>query len=200
MKRAGYHPNSEGHNPVKTVEIRVSQSGIADQDFSLISAYELPTDEWTIFEIVDSVAARYIKLIVINSEQTDVDTCDFAEIQVCAAPIAASGVKSSHLAPSLKPDKFTISANYPNPFNPGTCFRISVAEPAYINLSIYNIQGQLIRVVTQEEFKPGIYNLFWNGGNHENKQVSSGAYIVVLHAITEKNQTFSDSRKLLFLK
>ncbi|HSR17348.1 MAG TPA: T9SS type A sorting domain-containing protein, partial [Ignavibacteriaceae bacterium] len=74
------------------------------------------------------------------------------------------------------PYKFNLSQNYPNPFNPVTFISFSLAEPKPISLSVFNMLGEKIAVLINNEMKePGNYKLSFNAENF-----SSGTYFYVL--------------------
>ncbi|MCF7920977.1 MAG: T9SS type A sorting domain-containing protein [Candidatus Cloacimonetes bacterium] len=69
---------------------------------------------------------------------------------------------------------------YPNPFNPELTVAFSLDKEAEIELTIYNVKGQLIRTLVNETFRPQDYNIIWNGDNNNGNKVSSGVYFVRL--------------------
>jgi hypothetical protein len=100
------------------------------------------------------------------------------------------------------PFTFTLGQNYPNPFNPTTTipFRVgntqwSVVRPIHTTLIIYNILGQKIRTLLDDEKLQGNYQVIWDGKDDKGKEVSSGIYFYQLKA-----GDFSDSKKLLLIK
>ncbi|MCF7858877.1 MAG: carboxypeptidase regulatory-like domain-containing protein [Candidatus Cloacimonetes bacterium] len=66
--------------------------------------------------------------------------------------------------------------NYPNPFNPTTTFSYTLASDSRVKLTIYNIKGQKIRTLVDNERPAGIYQVVWNGLNDNGKKASSGIY------------------------
>jgi len=77
-------------------------------------------------------------------------------------------------------EKFTLYNNYPNPFNPGTNIRFSIDKPGFVNLSIYNINGQLVYQVGLRYSNSGYQQIYWNGTDHSKKTLSSGIYFYKL--------------------
>lgn len=67
---------------------------------------------------------------------------------------------------------------YPNPFNPVTSIRFSLEKENRTNVSIYNIRGQLVKVIIDKNIGKGIHSLDWNGTDSYNRKVSSGIYLV----------------------
>ncbi|MFC1552666.1 T9SS type A sorting domain-containing protein [Candidatus Latescibacterota bacterium] len=87
-------------------------------------------------------------------------------------------------------EPFTLSANYPNPFNPVTSISFSIAKSGNVGLEIYNISGQKIDVLTDGYLDAGHYTLNWDASNF-----TSGLYFYTL-----KTTDFSKTRKMLFMK
>lgn len=88
-----------------------------------------------------------------------------------------------------------LNANYPNPFNPTTNISFDLAEASKAKLSIYNIKGQLVKILLEDDFAPGRYRVVWDGKDSKNRNVSSGVYFCRLET---KNKVFT--RRMLMLK
>ncbi|MDA3838429.1 MAG: choice-of-anchor J domain-containing protein [Candidatus Delongbacteria bacterium] len=73
------------------------------------------------------------------------------------------------------PSTTTLAQNYPNPFNPTTMINFSVEKRNIVNLSIYNLNGQLINTLLNDEKKPGNYSV-----NYEALGLSAGVYYYTL--------------------
>jgi len=80
------------------------------------------------------------------------------------------------------PEKFTLHQNYPNPFNPETTIRFDLATSVFVQLKIFNILGQEVRVLTKRNYTAGSYDLIWNGRDESDSDVASGIYIYQLRA------------------
>lgn len=80
------------------------------------------------------------------------------------------------------PDKFMMDPNYPNPFNPETTIRYGLPEADDVRLEIYNIVGQRVAVLLDENKKAGYHQITWRGMNDSGHSVSSGIYFVVLRS------------------
>ncbi|MCD4650277.1 MAG: T9SS type A sorting domain-containing protein, partial [Candidatus Cloacimonetes bacterium] len=74
-------------------------------------------------------------------------------------------------------DKETISVliknltNYPNPFNPETTFSYNLVEPSAVSLKIYNVKGQLVRELVNENQQTGSFEILWNGTDSKGEAV-----------------------------
>jgi hypothetical protein len=85
----------------------------------------------------------------------------------------------------------SLQENFPNPFNPTTTIPYQLSQPGYVDLSIYNLNGQHIKTLVQEQHKAGIYSQKWSGDTQ-----ASGVYLYVL----QLNGRTVDSRKMLLVK
>ena len=85
---------------------------------------------------------------------------------------------------------FTLTQNYPNPFNSITTISYQLPRTGVVRLSIYNIAGQLVETLVNEQKSPGSYSATWYAND-----VSSGLYF---YKLTTENQTIT--KKILLLK
>jgi len=95
--------------------------------------------------------------------------------------------------PASVPPQFSLGQNHPNPFNPSTCIKYTVDSRQIsgpLTLKVYNIRGQLVRVLVEGEAEPGSHQAVWDGRNDEGEEVSSGVYFYRLavgkHVVTKK--------------
>jgi flagellar hook assembly protein FlgD len=70
-----------------------------------------------------------------------------------------------------------VSQNYPNPFNPSTVINYSVPDAQFVTIRVYNMLGQEIATLVNEEVEAGIYNVTWNGVDNSGIKVATGTYI-----------------------
>jgi hypothetical protein len=83
------------------------------------------------------------------------------------------------------PDKFSISNAYPNPFNPQTNMQIDLQNPQRVQVYIYDINGQIVKTLVNDQLIAGQHVITWNGRNYQGFPVSTGTYFV---RIKGKNQ------------
>jgi len=101
------------------------------------------------------------------------------------------------------PKEFSLEQNYPNPFNPETAINYAIPQNSSVRLTIYNILGQKISTLIDEQKSSGVYSVSWNGRNDTGNQVASGLYFYRLEArhINNGNQRiFVDAKKMLLLR
>jgi hypothetical protein len=79
------------------------------------------------------------------------------------------------------PGWFVLEQNYPNPFNATTSIHFEIGKPSTISLTIYDLQGQKINTLIQNQaMVPGGYNVSWTGKNDNGLPVASGTYLMEL--------------------
>jgi|GEM_PF-414036 len=80
------------------------------------------------------------------------------------------------------PSTFELASNFPNPFNPSTTLRYTLAGESSqrVVLNIYNILGQRVVTIVNEIKPAGTYSAVWNGRDLAGRQVSTGIYIARL--------------------
>jgi subtilisin family serine protease len=119
------------------------------------------------------------------------------------------------------PEEFSLGQNFPNPFNPATIIvfdlkpenkgsilsfpskkngsffipHIEQISNIYVTLRIYNIRGQLVKTLIEDQLPPGRYEVIWDGTDDNGEKVASGLYLYRL--VTPQSQT---TRKMILLK
>jgi len=97
---------------------------------------------------------------------------------------------------SLTPNEFTLEQNYPNPFNPSTVIRFSTPYTSNVNISLYNVLGELVNVVIDEVKDAGTHEVTCNM-----QGLSAGVYFYRLDAKSiDGNKNFSNVKKMVLLK
>lgn len=95
----------------------------------------------------------------------------------------------------LLPKEFTVSKNYPNPFNPSTTIDYSVPRKSKVNLSVYNVLGQKVATLVNTEMAAGKYRAVWDGKADNGSTLSSGIYFYKFEA-----DNFVKTSKMVMLK
>lgn len=103
--------------------------------------------------------------------------------------ITINGI-DSHL-----PKEFKLYHNFPNPFNPVTNIQFQLPKISNVNLMIYDLKGCEVRNLLQQEMKPGLHTISWDGKDNRGKLVSSGVYFYTLKAGNYKH-----TEKMIFLR
>lgn len=101
---------------------------------------------------------------------------------------------SSGLEPEI-PLEFALQQNYPNPFNPITTLEYAIPEPVQVNISVFDLRGQVVRTLVNQSLTAGYWSVQWNGTDNYGRSVSSGIYLYRINA-----GSFTATKKLMFLK
>jgi hypothetical protein len=88
------------------------------------------------------------------------------------------------------PDTYSLYQNYPNPFNPSTKIKYSVPELSFVNIKVYNLLGQVIAELVNEELQGGNYEVNFDATN-----LSSGIYFYRFQA-----GNFVETKKMTLMK
>jgi hypothetical protein len=96
----------------------------------------------------------------------------------------------------ITPNEFQLNQNYPNPFNPETTISYQLAVNGDVTLKIYDMLGQEVRTLINENKPVGYHSVVWNGTDNSGRQVSSGVYFYQL----QSGNNISQIKKLLLIK
>lgn len=95
----------------------------------------------------------------------------------------------------LLPKAFSLSHNYPNPFNPQTVIEYALPHDCEVRITIYNILGQKVRTLVDESQEAGYMQIEWDSKNEHGDEVASGVYFYRIKA-----GDFTQSKKMVILK
>jgi len=95
----------------------------------------------------------------------------------------------------MSPQSFALKPNYPNPFNPETTISFVVTTRTKVKIQIFNLGGQLVKTLVDEEKVAGRYTQKWRGDNSGGSRVASGIYYIRMNA-----GDFTKVRKMTLLR
>lgn len=90
---------------------------------------------------------------------------------------------------------FKLLQNYPNPFNPSTSIEYEIPKSGGVEISIYDLNGRLVKTLVQENQQQGRHKVIWDGLDKSNQKVVSSFYI---YSIKFDNTTLS--KKMVLIK
>lgn len=91
---------------------------------------------------------------------------------------------------TVLPDKYALYNNYPNPFNPSTKVKFDVPKSDFVSLKVYNMQGQEVAILVQENLGAGRYEMDFDGS-----YLSTGTYFYRI-----ETSSFTETKKMILVK
>ncbi len=128
----------------------------------------------------------YIITLIVNDGEYD------SEPDSVTITVLWDGVFVDELMPKVT----KLLGNYPNPFNPTTTIKYNLNENANIRIEFFNIKGQNVTTLVEQNKDAGYHSVVWNGKDSTGNQVSSGLY---LYKLIVDNKAI-DMKKCLLLK
>ena len=80
------------------------------------------------------------------------------------------------------PSATALTSIHPNPFNPRTTIEFTMAEAGFVDLTVFDVRGRLIRRLDREYRPAGSYQVTWSGQNEAGRGVPNGTYFCRLIA------------------
>jgi hypothetical protein len=104
--------------------------------------------------------------------------------------ISDAMVQKLMVTEELIPKEYSLEQNYPNPFNPSTTIKFAVPRESNVNLSIYNVLGELVSTLVDDQKKSGYYEYEFNASS-----LASGVYLYRIKA-----GDFVETKKMILMK
>ena len=95
----------------------------------------------------------------------------------------------------LLPIRYKSYQNYPNPFNPVTTLRYDLPEDSFVEITVYDILGNIIKNLVNQNENYGYRSVQWNATNNQGQPVSAGLYLYTIEA-----GEFRQTKKMILLK
>ncbi|MBN1895231.1 carbohydrate binding domain-containing protein [bacterium] len=188
----------------------ISFVAAADEDKPIAVAVQENKDPWTVysqtnvtittpgpygpfqFDCMNTDPGAYLRFNVGNNITTFyLDAVEFIDPMV-------SGVTPEPVA-VMQPGRFALGRNYPNPFNSSTTVKYQLAQNADVKLEIYNMRGQQVLTLIDENQTAGDHEISWDGKFRNSIPAPSGMYICRMTA-KAAGRTHAFSTKMLLLQ
>jgi agmatine/peptidylarginine deiminase len=186
MLRVGHVPVRENRQGPVTIEAEiVAHSGEAVTEAAV--HYRHDEGDWLILPLAQVQAAAYQVDIPFPAQES---LCQYY-ISVTDASGRTEGMPRTQPlasyeflhAPDLSaapgndyPDKPGLVGNFPNPFNPSTTFRFTLAHEGEAELTVIDVRGHLIRELVSGVYPAGDHDIQWDGRDSNGRAVPSGVY------------------------
>ena len=212
IKMEGYALGSNGESSI-TLQPGTNLVGVPLNDSKLLNISDLLTLDGirgNVSGIVISDNGIY-KTITRPRDESDTlitGSQSFMLMAQRASTVSVSGIgwaNTTGAAPSISGDMKLVESsmllpNYPNPFNPETWIPFRLAEDATVTLTIYDVDGRVVRGLDIGHQRAGIYEtrnkaIYWDGRNDLGEHVASGVYFYHLEA-----GDYSATKRMVILK
>jgi len=167
-----------------------NSGGSHGAEYNTILRYDITTNSWALdVQLLSSkrhwmATAEYKGgLYVVGGIDSVAQAVNIVEEIV---PQGTAGVNDE----SETPKEFSLAQNYPNPFNPITTFRYSIPTESKVIINVYDMLGNEIETLINEEKSAGTYEITWYAEN-----LPSGVYFYQLKA-----GSFTESKKMILMK
>ncbi|MBC8043433.1 MAG: alkaline phosphatase D family protein [Rhizobacter sp.] len=132
----------------------------------------------------------YGKITVFGADSVQLALVDEFGVLIASHTVTDGTSSASGNTRGPLPQKFELSRNFPNPFNPSTTFMYAVPRASDVKLEVYDVTGRKIATLVDGRKEAGVYNVVFNAS-----RLSSGVYFYRLTA-----GAFSESKKMLLVK
>jgi hypothetical protein len=89
-----------------------------------------------------------------------------------SGPNTPTDAEEEHMLPA----RYSMSTNYPNPFNPSTSLKFRVPKKGRVKIAVYDVAGRKIKVLVDGKYDRGEFTTTWDGKNESGAPVASGVY------------------------
>ena len=184
-----FHSNDNGNwasgVALDNIQLGLTPSWITSSSMGIINYQETETFDFSIMTQGLSNGVYSARVIIEDPYQSLSDTLGIN--------LTVSGVVG--VDDDVLPHEFSLYQNFPNPFNPSTDIKFSLPNSERVHLVVYDLLGNVVREMVNEDLNPGMYTYKWMGENQSGSTVSAGMYFYQIEA-----GSFSKTRKMILLK
>jgi hypothetical protein len=176
----------------------VTESELENEGFNIYRRDVTDKSEWNL------ITASVIPGRGNTSEKSEYEFIDQSVVagltyEYMLESISYSGVRVQEMVIEVAvpvPNEYAMLGNYPNPFNPSTNIRFRLPETTDVSISIYGIQGNLVReLALNQSFEAGDHFVSWDATDNTGQRVASGMYVYLFTA-----GKYQKTEKMLLLK
>lgn len=167
--------------PVNCANVNIKLSTDGGLTFPVTLAAGTPNDgsQSVTLPSINNTAAR-IKIEAVGNVFFDLSNTNFTISNQVSVTNNGTGI----------PEKYSLSQNFPNPFNPATRLTFALPENGNVELKVYDLSGKEVAVLVNGMFSAGSYSVNFDAG-----KLSSGVYVYVI-----RSGNFTESKRMTLLK
>ena len=199
-----YYDANKMEDVILTYDIFNSQIGVIESNGASISYARYSTDDkYLIFERQDFYGRTNLRMIALQDNKiqpasTSVEYATGGMRPYWFAIGNRTPVEESP-APHL-PERFSVSPNYPNPFNPETTIRFALPFRAEVTVDILDLQGRLVAPLLSAAKPAGSHTVLWRGRSGQGTEMPSGVYFYRVVARSPEGRVYRAVRKMTLLR
>ena len=156
----------------------------ASGDYDIYVSWENSDSEWMQlvvpeFTAVNSTVAIFLEMYGLGAgDEVYFDDVFFAELPPETDDLQPTSISETAAGPAV----FRLAPNAPNPFNPKTEIRFTLPAPMRAKLTVFNLNGQEVRVLQSGSLDAGVHRATWDGTDAQGQSVATGVYLAQLRA------------------
>ena len=169
----------------------------AEQDGMQYYLLERSTDE----DFVENIVSNYVMSNVYEDNDLEYDTEYFYRVSYFAgdwselSDVISVTLEWLFIDANQLPEVYALHQNYPNPFNPVTNLSYDLPEDAMVNITIYDMMGQVVSTLVNSQQSAGFKTIQWNATNNNGRTISAGLYVYTI-----QSEKFHQTKKMVLLK
>jgi hypothetical protein len=163
---------------------------VAPEEGRNLTGYRVYRDGEEVAEVID---VTYTDENVPNGNYTYYVTAVYGSYE--SEPSNEVTLEHTEVDLNIVPLTTYLKGNHPNPFNPETRISFALSSASETVVQIYNIRGENVRTLINEQLDAGHHSVIWNGTDDNDRSVASGIYFYKF-----KTDNFNETRKMLLLK
>ena len=175
--------------------------GATGATYKSVIVYDITTNSWVVDSLELSSKRHWMATAEYEGGLYVVGGIDeFAQAVDIVEEIVPQGTAGVKLVTEV-PNGYYLSQNYPNPFNPGTKIRFSIPELSFVTLKVYDVLGNEITTLVNEEKAAGMYEVEFNTGSHSGFVRSAGVGLtsgIYFYSLTAG--AFTETKKMILLR
>lgn len=187
-------------NPDPQVQLNWQDNSWNENGFKIFRKKNYPNDpgEFIVIDTILSNITQYIDTSVIKDSTYSYSVFAFnqwGQNGSDTVTITVSVPVGLEIIGNELPKEFALHQNYPNPFNPNTVISYQLPVTGNVSLKIYDILGNEVATLVNEEQQPGVYEVEFNVAQVSRPGITSGVYFYKL-----KVGSFIETKKMILLK
>ncbi len=188
--RFAFHPGAAALSDQSEFRVRLSPANSVD----LLARVDMGRKQWQVVEIPLGEFGIKNQLEAISFSGNFAGTFYLDDISLLSVTRSPVTVVAEDRTTAL-PQAFSLSQNFPNPFNSQTLIRFALPASGEVELAVYNLAGQRVVRLAEGARAAGAYTVRWDGRDGSGRELASGVYLYRLRAGEQL-----ESRKLLLLQ